>query len=71
LVTLYYSPLKRLRGDPIDRSALDEMLRWRLVKRRLNHEAINRGKPDSSDLKLPSAEERIKSGRGGEKSCTK
>jgi len=67
LVTLYYSPLKRLRGDPIDRSALDEMLRWRLIKRRLNQEAINRGKSDPSNLKLPSAEERVKRGRGGEK----
>jgi len=50
------------------RSILDEMLRWRLIKRRLEHEEINRGKPDSSDLKLPSARRRIKSGRGGEKS---
>jgi len=68
LVTLYYSPLKRLRGDPIDRSTLDEMLRWRLIKRRLDQKAINQGKSDSSNLKLPSAEERVKSGRGGEKS---
>jgi len=44
------------------------MAKWRLVKRKLNHEAINRGKSDSSGLKLPSAKRRIKRGRGGEKS---
>jgi len=44
------------------------MSRWRLVRRKLEHEAINRGKSDSSGLRLPSAEERVKRGRGGEKS---
>jgi len=44
------------------------MARWRLIKRRLKHEEINRRKSDASNFKLPSAKRRIKRGRGGEKS---